>query len=214
MLKAVLFDMDGVLVDSEEFICKAAIEMFRERGIVVQPEDFIPFVGAGENRYIGGVADKYNYPLNLEKDKARTYEIYERIVSNQLTPLPGVIEFITRSRNKKLKTAVVTSADEVKMITNLREIGIPSVTFDITINGLQVERKKPYPDIYLKASEMLGVKPAECLVVEDAPNGIEAAIAAGMRCLAVMSSFTEKDLREADWIVKDLTSVPEEVLVW
>jgi len=214
MLKALLFDMDGVLVDSEEFICKAAIEMFRERGIVVQPEDFIPFVGAGENRYIGGGADKYNYPLNLEKDKARTYEIYERIVSNQLTPLPGVIEFITRSRNKKLKTAVVTSADEVKMITNLREIGIPSVTFDITINGLQVERKKPYPDIYLKASEMLGVKPAECLVVEDAPNGIEAAIAAGMRCLAVMSSFTEKDLREADWIVKDLTSVPEEVLVW
>jgi beta-phosphoglucomutase len=214
MLQAVLFDMDGVLVDSEEFICRAAIEMFRERGIVVQPEDFIPFVGAGENRYIGGVAEKYNYLLNLERDKARTYEIYEKLVSNQLSPLPGVLQFIALCRKKRLKIAVATSADEVKMSINLLEIGIPAERFDATINGLQIERKKPFPDIYLKAANMLGVKPAECLVVEDAPNGIEASKSAGMRCLAVMSSFSEKELKQADWIVKDLTSVPEEALEW
>jgi len=59
MLQGVLFDMDGVLVDSESFICKAAVKMFEENGLTVKKEDFIPFVGTGENRYIGGVAEKY-----------------------------------------------------------------------------------------------------------------------------------------------------------
>ena len=214
MIKAVLFDMDGVLVDSEEFICKAAIEMFRERGVNVKPEDFIPFVGTGENRYIGGVAEKYNFPLIIERDKKRTYEIYEQIVHSKLKPLPGVLDFITSCRNKNLKIAVATSADEVKMKINLREIGIPVETFDVTVNGLEIERKKPYPDIYLKAAKLLGVEPKYCLVVEDAPNGIQAAKTAGMKCLAVMSSFPEKELKDADWIVKDLTSFPDEVLDW
>jgi HAD superfamily hydrolase (TIGR01509 family) len=212
MLKAVLFDMDGVLVDSEEFICKAAIEMFREKGLIVKPEDFVPFVGTGENRYIGGVAEKYNFPVAIEEVKKRTYEIYDTIVRNKLKPLPGVKEFIATCRKRSLKIAVATSADEVKMRINLREIGLPVETFDVTVNGLQIERKKPFPDIYLKAADLLNVPPEECLVVEDAPNGIKAAKTAGMKCLAVMSSFTEIELKDADWIVKDLNSVPEEVL--
>lgn len=214
MIKAVLFDMDGVLVDSEEYICKAAIEMFREHGLIVKPEDFIPFVGTGENRYIGGVAEKYNFPLVIDRDKKRTYEIYARIVRNKLKPLHGVEEFINICKKKKLKTAVATSADEIKMNINLREIGFPAEIFDVTVNGLQIERKKPHPDIYLKAAQLLGVDPSECLVVEDAPSGIQAAKAAGMKCLAVMSSFSEKELSDADWIVKNLISVPEEVLEW
>jgi beta-phosphoglucomutase len=214
MIKAVLFDMDGVLVDSEEFICKAAIEMFREMGLAVKPEDFIPFVGTGENRYIGGVAEKYNFPVAIQEVKKRTYEIYDTIVRNKLKPLPGVKEFISTCRKRSLKIAVATSADEVKMKVNLREIGLSVETFDVTVNGLQIERKKPFPDIYLKAADLLNVLPEDCLVVEDAPSGIKAAKAAGMKCLAVMSSFTESVLKDADWIVKDLTSVPEKVLDW
>jgi beta-phosphoglucomutase len=214
MLKAVLFDMDGVLVDSEEFICKAAMEMFREKELAVKPEDFIPFVGTGENRYIGGVAEKYNFPVDIEAVKKRTYEIYDIIVRNKLKALPGVKDFIKSCRNKDLKIAVATSADEVKMKINLREIGLPVETFDVTVNGLQIERKKPFPDIYLKAADLLGVLPESCLVVEDAPSGIKAARAAGMKCLAVMSSFTEIELKDADWIARDLNSIPEKVLNW
>lgn len=206
--------MDGVLVDSEEFICKAAVEMFREKGLTVKPEDFIPFVGTGENRYIGGVAEKYNFPVDIEAVKKRTYEIYEIIVRNKLKPLPGVKEFIESCKKRNLKIAVATSADEIKMRINLREIGLPVETFDITVNGLQIERKKPFPDIYLKAAELLDISPRDCLVVEDAPSGISAAKSAGMKCLAVMSSFSDRELKDADWIVKDLTSVPEEVLNW
>ena len=92
MIKGVLFDMDGVLVDSEPFICKAAIMMFSELGWKCIPEDFQPFIGMGENRYIGGVAEKYGISvLILMKVKARTYEIYEEIVRGKLEPLPGLM---------------------------------------------------------------------------------------------------------------------------
>ena len=206
--------MDGVLVDSEPFICRAAMAMFREHGLEVLESDFLPFVGTGENRYIGGVAEKYGFPLDLARDKARTYQIYEQIVSGQLSPLPGAIEFIGACRKKGLKLAVATSADEVKMIVNLKEIGIPVSSFHAVVHGLLIERKKPHPDIYLRAAALLGVDPGECLVVEDAPKGLEAGKAAGARCLGLTTSFSKEKLSIADWTAPNLSAVPEKALCW
>ena len=145
MIKGVIFDMDGVIVDSEKFICKAAMNMFAEHNVHVKPDDFLPFVGAGENRYLGGVAEKYGFPIDIERDKARTYAIYSEIIKGEIEPLPGVKEFIKRCREKGLKLALATSADEVKMVANLTEIGVPPETFDATVNGLEVDKKKPHP---------------------------------------------------------------------
>jgi HAD superfamily hydrolase (TIGR01509 family) len=214
MIKGVLFDMDGVLVDSEQFICKAAIMMFGELGIKVYAEDFQPFVGMGENKYIGGVAEQHGINVDIEQVKARTYEIYERIVRGRLSPLPGAHEFISKCRNKDLRLALVTSADRIKMEVNLKEIGLSRESFQAIITGLDVNKKKPFPDIYLKAAEDLGFKPGDCLVVEDAVSGIEAGKAAGCRCLAVTSSFSAMALKDADWICDSLLNVPEEVLKW
>jgi len=214
MIKGVLFDMDGVLVDSEPFICKAAIMMFDELGVKVLPEDFHPFVGMGENRYIGGVAENHGVKVDIEQVKARTYEIYETIVRGKLSPLPGSIEFISKCRKKGFKLALATSADRVKMEVNLREIGLSRDSFHSIINGLDVENKKPFPDIYIKAAKNIGLEPQECLVVEDAVSGIIAGKSAGCRCLAVMSSFDASALYEADWICESLLRVPEEVLNW
>lgn len=213
-MKAVIFDMDGVLVDSEPFICEAAIRMFAERELNVRPADFVPFVGAGENRYIGGVAEKYGFALDIDRDKARTYAIYADIVRGRLEPLPGVGEFIEKARAKGLKLAVASSADLVKVEINLREIDVPEETFDAVVSGLDVVHKKPDPEIFLTAASMLDVEPADCLVVEDAVNGVEAAKAAGMRCLALTTSFSREDLAAADWIAPTLAEAPEEVLAW
>jgi HAD superfamily hydrolase (TIGR01509 family) len=212
--RGVVFDMDGVLCDSEPFICEAAMRMFRERhGITVAAEDFVPFVGAGENRYLGGVAEKHGVALDLESDKRRTYEIYLEIIRGRLQPLPGVRGFIDACRRGGARLAVATSADEVKMRGNLREIGLPAELFDVTVNGLEVVHKKPHPEIFLTAIERLGLVPGECLVVEDAPNGIQAAKAAGATCLGLTTSFSAERLRAAgaDWTAPDLAEVPEEV---
>jgi beta-phosphoglucomutase len=214
MIKGVLFDMDGVLVDSEEFICKAAIEMFRENGIDAKPEDFVPFVGMGENRYIGGVAYKYRLEADIEEIKSRTYYIYDKITKGKLHPLPGAVEFVKSCRRRGLRLALATSADRFKMEVNLREMGLSENSFDTTVNGLEVVRKKPFPDIYLEAAARLGLKPEECLVVEDAVSGVKAGKAAGCKCLALTTSFKAEELKEADWICSTLAEVPEKALSW
>lgn len=214
MIKGVLFDMDGVLADSEEFICSAAVGMFREMGYTVKKDDFKPFTGTGENRYLGGVAEKYGIHADMNKMKARTYEIYGTLVKGTLLPLPGAKEFVERCRRKGFRLALATSADRIKMELSLHEIGIPPETFDTIVTGLDVVNKKPAPDIYLKAAENIGLDPAECLVVEDAVSGVKAAKEAGCRCLAVTTSFGSKELAGADWIFSSLADVPDDVLIW
>jgi HAD superfamily hydrolase (TIGR01509 family) len=213
-LRGVILDMDGVLCDSEPFICEAACRMFAEcYGKTVRPEDFIPFVGAGENRYIGGVAQTHGVAIDIETAKKRTYEIYLEIIRGRLAPLPGARQFIADCRRRGLKLAVATSADRVKLDGNLREIGIPAEAFDVCLTGDDVEKKKPHPEIFLTAAEQMGLAGASCLVVEDAPNGIRAGKAAGCRCLALTTSFSQADLRQAgaDWIAPDLASAPAEI---
>jgi HAD superfamily hydrolase (TIGR01509 family) len=214
MIRGVLFDMDGVLTDSEQYICMAATEMFRELGQIVQPDDFMPFTGMGENRYIGGVAEKYGLKVDIDNVKARTYAIYGNIVKGRLDPLPGVNEFIGRCRQKGFSLALATSADRIKMEINLREIGLDGDTFNAIVTGLDVVNKKPSPDIYLKAAAMLGIPAEQCLVVEDAVSGIKAGKSAGCRCLAVTTSFSREELSEADWICASLRDVPEAALNW
>ena len=214
MLKAVLFDMDGVLVDTEELTFRAAQQMFLEHGIHVTREDFRPYIGTGENSYIGNVAHKYNFPADIPRDKERMYVIFGELARGRLKALPGVAGFIGVCCERGLKLAVATSADFVKMMINLQEAGLDPKNFDALVNGKDIINKKPDPEIYLKTASMLGIKPDECLVVEDAVNGIEAAKAAGMKCLAVTNSFGRSELNLADWICDSLEHYPPEALQW
>ena len=197
-IRAVIFDMDGVLVDSEPLMSAAAIAMFKEKGLTVQPDDFLPFVGTGEDRYIGGVAQKYQFSLDLPEAKRRTYEIYLAMVPEQLKVFPGVVELVMACRQAGLRVAVASSADAVKIIANLRKIGLPVKFWHAVVTGGKIKNKKPAPDIFLAAAKKLDVTPASCVVVEDAVNGVAAAKAAGMRCVAVAQTFPAEQLRAAD----------------
>lgn len=201
-IRAVIFDMDGVLVDSEPLINQAAIAMFRERGVTVQPEDFLPFVGTGEERYVGGVAEAYGLSIDPVEAKNRTYEIYLDLVPSQLEAFPGAVELVHSCRNAGLQVAVASSADKIKVAANLEKIGLPLEYWDTVTTGEQVTRKKPAPDIFLATARVLGIEPSDCVVVEDAVNGIRAAKAANMRCVAVAQTFPPESLREAD-VVRD-----------
>jgi HAD superfamily hydrolase (TIGR01509 family) len=206
-VKAVVFDMDGVLTDSEPLINAAAVAMFRERGVPAQPEDFLPFVGTGEDRYLGGVAQKHGAHLDIAAAKHRTYEIYLEMVPRQLEPFPGAVELVDACRRSGLLTAIASSADLIKIRANLDKIGLPQATWSAVVSAEDVIYKKPAPDIFLAAARKLGLSPAECVVVEDAVYGIQAAKAAGMRCLAVAQTFPPAELALADRVfasIRDL----------
>src|SRR5512137_1411580 len=134
-IQAVIFDMDGVLTDSEPLINAAAVAMFKEQGLVVQPADFLPFVGAGEDRYIGGVAEKYGFPLDLPAAKRRTYEIYLDLVPRRLHAFAGAVSLVEACRSARLKVAVASSADLIKIEANLRQINLPPERWDALVSA-------------------------------------------------------------------------------
>ena len=201
-ITAVIFDMDGVLTDSEPLINEAAVTMFREQGLTVRAEDFHPFVGTGEDRYLGGVAEKYGFPLDLPAAKARTYEIYLELVPRRLRAFPGAVNLVRDCQKHALEVAVASSADLIKIEANLRQVGLSPHTWDAIVSAEDVAQRKPAPDIFLAAARKVGRAPSACVVVEDALSGVAAAKAAGMRCVAVAHTFPEAQLAAAD-LVRD-----------
>jgi len=212
-IRAVIFDMDGVLCDSEPLICTAAVNMYRELGVLVQRDDFLPFVGTGEDRYIGGVAEKYKVSLNIPDAKKRTYEIYLDLVPTELNAFPGAVELVRACRAAGLKTAVASSADLIKIRSNLAKIGLPAERWDTVVSSEDVVKKKPAPDIFLAAARKLAVEPTACVVIEDAVHGVEAAKAAGMRCIAVAQTFPAAQLQGADIVLSGVADVTVEMIL-
>lgn len=206
-IRGVIFDMDGVLTDSEPLINAAAIEMFKEKGLTVRPEDFLPFVGTGEDRYIGGVAEKYQFPLDIAAAKRRTYELYLELVPKQLRAFPGARALTRACRAAGLRIAVASSADRIKIEANLNQIQLPPATWDAIVVGEEAKAKKPAPDIFIAAAKKLDLSQPQCVVVEDAVNGVQAAKAAGMRCVAVAQTFPADRLSAADVVRRNLAAV-------
>jgi len=103
--------------------------------------------------------------------------------------------------------AVASSADRIKVVANLQKIGLPVESWDAVVTGELVEHKKPAPDIFLLAAQTLGVTPRECVVVEDAANGIQAAKAAGMRCIGVAHTLPAEHLQSADVVREKISDV-------
>lgn len=212
--KGIIFDMDGVLVDSEPFIIKAVIKALAEFGLKITAQDFHPFTGTGEKNCVRGIAKNYNFPIDIEKATTRTYDIYLELIRGNLKPLPGAKEFITECKRLGKKISVATSADMRKAAGNFAQLKIPPETFDAIISSNNVKHTKPVPDIFLLAAEKMGIDPKDCLVIEDAPSGIQAGKAAGCRCLAITSSFTPDKLTGADFYAPDLANVPNEAINW
>ena len=209
--EAVLFDMDGVLVDSEELIARSAMEMFREYyGFRMPREAFFPYVGAGEDRFLGGPAETWHIAIDIPAAKARTYEIYARMAPEYLKVLPGVPGYLEGCKRLGLGMALASAADLAKVRINLDRLGLEDGVFDVLVTGSDVARKKPFPDIYLLAAERLGVDIGRCLVIEDAVNGIRSGVAAGARCLGLTTSFSDETLKQAGalWCASDLSQAP------
>jgi beta-phosphoglucomutase len=210
-LRGILLDMDGVVVDSEPILLEAVSRLFAEKGVMVRPADCQPFFGTGEDHLLEGVAAKHGVTISFPRDLDRLYALYLELIPGRLKALPGVFAFLAEARRRQLKVALASSAADIKVEHNLREVGLTLSSFDAVVDARDVQRKKPHPDIFLTAAQRLGFPPAACLVVEDAVAGVQAAKAAGCRCLALTTTFLAERLTAADWVVPDLAHVPPEV---
>uniref|UniRef100_A0A0D9Z6A9 Thioredoxin domain-containing protein n=1 Tax=Oryza glumipatula TaxID=40148 RepID=A0A0D9Z6A9_9ORYZ len=199
-VSAVLFDMDGVLCNSEELSRLAGVDLFAEMGVDVTGDDFVPYMGTGEANFLGGVAKlKGVKDFNAESAKKRFFEIYldKYAKPNAGIGFPGALDLVTECKNAGLKVAVASSADRIKVDANLAAAGLPLSLFDAIVSADAFENLKPAPDIFLAASKTLGVDTDECIVIEDALAGVQAAKAAEMRCIAVMTTLEEDALQQA-----------------
>ena len=193
--KAILFDMDGVLIESEYLMRASAIRALADYGVTAQHEDFLEFTGMGEDRFVGGVAEKHGLVYKTEM-KELAYDYFGQKVKEEAHVPAGVKEMLEALHGMGLTLAVCSAADLRKVRYNLMAIGVEETIFSALVTGSDVARKKPFPDIYLEGARRIGTDPEDCLVIEDAISGIQAAHAAGMDAVGVLTSFSQEVLQE------------------
>ena len=193
--KAILFDMDGVLIESEYLMRASAIRALADYGVTARHEDFLEFTGMGEDRFVGGVAEKHGLVYKTEM-KELAYDYFGQKVKEEAHVPAGVKEMLEALHGMGLTLAVCSAADLRKVRYNLMAIGVDETIFSALVTGSDVARKKPFPDIYLEGARRVGIDPKDCLVVEDAVSGIQAAHAAGMDAVGVPTTFSKEELKE------------------
>jgi beta-phosphoglucomutase len=207
---AIIFDVDGVVADTEALNAAASVLMFQELyGTAVQAEDFRAFVGMGDERYVQGVAEKYGVSVEAAAAvECRKVNFFRLLQDQPLPAMAGVLELVQAAReDAQTRVAVATSGNKDKQFPVILGTGLKLEWFDVVVTGDDVTEKKPDPQIYLVTAAKLGVDPARCVVFEDAPAGVTAAKAAGMKCVAVTSSVEAERLAEADVVVDSLAEV-------
>ena len=198
MIQAVLFDMDGLIVDTEPIHFKAFKGMMREYGHEIPESLMAKLVGYPEADNIRDLKVMYKMDAPAEEMASRRYGLFMQLIRVEPIPVfPGFWEFSEELRRRGLKQAVVSSSTAEQVEVILRRLfeehaneGSHESHFDAVVTGDDIANNKPSPDIYLEAARRLEAPPAECLALEDTPAGVEAAAAAGMQVLAVPNDYS------------------------
>ncbi|MFW6198867.1 MAG: hexitol phosphatase HxpB, partial [Acidobacteriota bacterium] len=206
-------DIDGVLVDSEPFWQRAEVEVFGAAGIELAREDCRRTMGMRLDAVIDYWLRRRPWDLEAWPRERVATDILERVcelIRLEGERLPGVGTAIGFLGERGQRLALATSSPEVVIDAVLDTLSL-STEFEATVSAENERRGKPDPDVYLTAARRLGVEPGECLAVEDSLAGLEAALAAGMRCVMVPdpSLVAEPRLRDADLVLESLSALPD-----
>ena len=214
-----IFDVDGVIADTERVNAAASIRVFADLfGLhSVVREDFEAGLGRGAAEYVRSAARVHGLELSdeqvAEASEARQDNFLNMLRTEPLPAFPGVLELMESAMQRDdFRVGIATSSTREKSEAVLKSAEIPYREL-VYVTGSDVTHKKPHPELFLTAAERLGLNPERCVVIEDAPNGIEAAYAAGCRCIAVANSAEPKKLTEAERIVHSLEEVNTSLLV-
>jgi HAD superfamily hydrolase (TIGR01509 family) len=209
MITAVIFDMDGVIINSEPAFQKIEKDMFKEFGIDMKDEEYMTYVGTNIVEMWAWIAEKHDVKLNIdeviEEEKRRYLALLHS--DQAMDPIDGVLELIDDlyKANYTLTIASSSSCEIIKSVTEKFHI---EDRFKALISSDMVENSKPNPDIFNKTAETIQENPGNCLVIEDSENGVLAAKAANMKCIGFRSEHTgQQDLSKADWVVESIKEI-------
>jgi len=204
--KTILWDMDGVIADSNPFHFAAWQEVFDRRGINFIKDDFTKLFGTRNDFIIRNILEGEPREEDVETIAKEKETNFRGKIKGNVKPLPGAIKLLGTIKKGTFKQALVSSAPEENINLIIGELNLEGF-FDSVVHGREVTESKPSPQIFLLAAEKLKAEPADCIVIEDSPLGVKAAKAAGMRCLAVTNTHPEQELKEADKVVHSLEDV-------
>ncbi len=208
-----IFDLDGVIADTESVNVRATAKAFDELFEIadVKPEDFEAGLGRGAEEYVKAGARAHGIELTDEQArqaaKLRQQCFLQILTAEPLPPYPGVMALIDAALvSENVKVGIATSGTLEKSRAALEAAKIPYRKM-VYVNGGDVKNKKPDPELFLTAAKRMNLTPERCVVIEDAPNGVEAAKAAGAKCIAVTNTTSADKLAQAEIIVESLEDI-------
>jgi HAD superfamily hydrolase (TIGR01509 family) len=214
MVEAVIFDMDGVIIDSEPVYRKIEQILFKAEGLNISQEEHETFVGTKTLEMWLLLEKKYGLIRTAQETADEEGQRYAQWLNSEegLEPIPGIKELLKKLTESGVKLAVASSSSKLEIETILTKFGIINY-FTALVSGYQVSQGKPSPDIFIYTAGRLDVHPENCIVIEDSRNGINAAKQSGMRCIGFKSSTSgSQDMSSADVVVESIYGISLEML--
>ncbi len=205
MVKAVIFDMDGVLIDSEPIHYKILNIFARDNGFFITEKEYDSYIGTTDISMWTIIKEAHSLPQPVEElVENHINECINYLRTNkEVRPIAGTVTLIKDLHKNNIKLAIASSAPRRRIDAVMEAFGLQGY-FQAVSSGNDVKKGKPEPDIFLHSAKALGILPEKCIVIEDSRNGVTAAKSAGMKCIAYSNPNSgNQDISAADIVIKD-----------
>jgi len=207
-MKAVIFDMDGVIIDSEPIHLEVDMQTMNDLGCNISAQELEKYVGTTNEYMFTDIKKNYNIGKSVEEIISYRAEIARnKIIQSNLEPIDGIIELLSDLKHKNIPAAIASSSPKDFIEVVISKFKLHDY-FKYIVSGEEVENGKPFPDVYVETAKRLGICPADCIVIEDSKNGVLAAKAAKMKCIGFQNiNSGNQDLSKADTIVNSIRHI-------
>ena len=206
----VIWDMDGVLIDTADQHYRAWIEVLTDFSIDFPREQFDATFGMNNPALIRLLLSRPPEPELYEAISERKETLFRHLIQDDAKPMPGVLAWLQHLQDSDYRQSIASSAPQASIDVLVKAMGIRTY-FSALVSGIDMPGK-PEPDVFLEAAHLISTPPARCLVIEDAAIGVEGAKRAGMKCIAVTTTLPAHKLTHADIVVDSLTELPEDAI--
>jgi len=203
MIQTVIFDMDGVIIDSEPVYFEIDKQMFEELNIAVSFEEHCSYVGTSSQNMWTAIITKHGISEQPAELMRKEYSLYLEHLANakDLQPIDGVVELIHELYKNNFKLVLASSSQMASIDIVLNKFKLDEL-FIAKVSGSELAHSKPHPEIFLRSARLIKSDPSECIVIEDSKNGVTAAKAAGMKCIGFLNPNSgNQDLKNADLVI-------------